>query len=166
MDYLDTLLAQYKSRGVVIDTNLLLLYFVGIFDTSRIPKFKRTITFTVEDFHTLFKFFNYFDKVVTTPNILTEVNSFAGQLPGDIKALFNSVFAARLSGIEEHYKKSNALARLPHFSKFGLTDSGIADLAQGRYLVLTDDLRLFGYLQNLGIDAINFNQLRTWNWKP
>src|SRR5437763_10050037 len=127
------------------------MYFVGIYDPHRIPKFKRTMTFAVEDFYTLLGFFNYFDKVVTTPNILTEVNSLAGQLPDDIKVLFNPVFAEQMGGVEEHFKGSVALAQLPHFSKFGLTDSGIADLAQGRYLVLTDDPPLFGYLQNLGI---------------
>ena len=166
MEYLDTLLARYKSKGVVIDTNLLLLYFVGLYDPHRIPKFKRTMTFVLEDFYTLLSFFNYFDKVVTTPNILTEVNSLAGQLPNDIKVLFSPVFAEQVGSVEEHYKKSIALAQSPHFNKFGLTDSGIVDLAQGRYLVLTDDLRLFGYLQNVGIDAINFNQIRTLNWKP
>ncbi len=93
MEYLDTLLARYKSKGVVIDTNLLLLYFVGLYDPHRIQKFKRTMTFVLEDFYTLLSFFNYFDKVVTTPNILTEVNSLAGQLPNDIKVLFSPVFA-------------------------------------------------------------------------
>ena len=166
MEYLNDLLARYKSKGVIIDTNLLLMYLVGTYDPHRITKFKRTITFVVEDFYTLLEFFNYFDKIVTTPNILTEVNSLAGQLPNDIKALFSLNFAAQLDSLDEHYKKSITLTQSPHFSKFGLTDSGIVDLAQGRYLVLTDDLRLFGYLQNVGIDAINFNQIRTLNWKP
>ncbi|MDT7688577.1 MAG: hypothetical protein QOE46_1336 [Acidobacteriota bacterium] len=165
MDYLAGLLASYKSKGVLIDTNLLLMYFVGMYDPHRIPKFKRTMTFAVEDFYTLVDFFNYFDKVITTPNILTEVNSLAGQLSGDIKPLFILVFIDRMNGLEEHYKESIALTRLQHFSEFGLTDSGIADLAWGRYLVLTDDLRLFGYLQNLGVDVINFNHIRTLNWK-
>jgi len=166
MEYLDDLLMQYKSKGVVIDTNLLLLYFVGLYDPHRIPKFKRTEIFTVEDFYTLLGFFNYFDKIVTTPNILTEVNSLAGQLPNNIKPLFYFDFASRLDSLEEHYKKSIALAQSPHFSKFGLTDSGIADLAQGRFLVLTVDRPLYGYLRNTGIDAINFNHIRTLNWNP
>ena len=42
--------------------------------------------------------------------------------------------------------------------------SGIAELVKGNYLVLTDDLSLFGYLQNRGIDAINFNHLRPLAW--
>lgn len=166
MNYLDSLLSIYKSKGVLVDTNLLLMYFVGIYDPHRIPKFKRTMTFAVEDFYTLLGFFSYFDRVVTTPNILTEVNSLANQLPNDIKALFNLIFAERLAGLEEHYSDSVMLSQLPHFIKYGLTDSGIVDLAQGKYLVLTDDFRLFGYLQKLGTDVINFNHIRTLNWKP
>jgi hypothetical protein len=161
---LELLLARYKNTGVLIDTNLLLLYFVGAYDPHRIPKFKRTMTFAVEDFYTLLGFFNYFRIVVTTPNILTEVNSLAGQLPGDLRASFNPVFAERLADLEEHYTESKNLSQLPHFGKFGLTDAGIVDLAQGRYLVLTDDFRLFGYLQKSGTDAINFNHIRTLRW--
>ncbi len=162
--HLELLLARYKSKGLLVDTNLLLLYFVGAYDPHRIPKFKRTMTFVVEDFYTLLGFFNNFRRVVPTSNILTEVNSLAGQLPDDLKASFNPVFAERLTGLEEHYAKSEKLSQLPHFDKFGLTDAGIVDLAQGRYLVLTDDFRLFGYLQRLGVDAINFNHVRTLRW--
>ena len=160
------MLANYKSKGVIIDTNLLLMYFVGLYDPLRIPEFKRTMVFAVEDFYTLLGFFNFFDRVITTPNILTEVNSLAGQLPSDIKVLFNYVFAVQLGRLKEYYRESSGLAQLPHFNKFGLADSSIADVAQGKYLVLTDDLSLFAYLQNIGIDAINFNHIRTLNWKP
>ena len=64
------------------------------------------------------------------------------------------------------YSSSASLATAPLFKKFGLTDSGIADLVKGKDLVLTDDLSLFGYLQNLGIDAINFNHIRSLAWTP
>ncbi len=49
----------------------------------------------------------------------------------------------------------------PAFPKFGLTDTGIVHSARGRFLVLTDDFRLAGYLQRQGIDVVNFNYLRT-----
>ena len=47
------------------------------------------------------------------------------------------------------------------FSRFGLTDCGIILLAKNKYLVLTDDLKLHLYLKALGIDTINFNNLRS-----
>ena len=164
MQQLDYLLTRYKSRGVLIDTNLLLLYFVGIYDPQRIPKFKRTMTFAIEDFFTLLRFFQYFSKVITTPNILTEVNSLANQLPDNIKIAFLPKFAEQLVALEEHYLESAELTSTPYFLKLGLTDCGILHLAQGQYLVLTDDFRLAGHLEKQGIDAINFNHIRTMNW--
>lgn len=164
MKQLDYLLARYKSKGVLIDTNLLLLYLVGMYDPQRIPKFKRTMIFAIEDFFTLLKFFEYFNEVVTTPNILTEVNSLANQLPDNIKAAFYPKFAEQIATLQEHYIESAKVSSAPHFLKLGLTDSGILNLAQGRYLVLTDDFPLAGRLEKQGIDVINFNHIRTMNW--
>ena len=164
MNYFDELLQRYQSKGLLIDTNLLLVYFVGCYDPAQITKFKRTRTFTVEDFYTLLTIFNFFTKIVTTPNILTEVNSFSNQLPENIKPLYYSEFGKRLPEFEEKYISSVAIGSLEHFKKFGLTDSGIIDLVKDKYLVLTDDLKLAAYLQNTGVDAINFNNIRTLNW--
>ena len=41
----------------------------------------------------------------------------------------------------------------------------IISLAGDRYLVLTDDLRLAHYLQKIGIDTVNFNNIRVYGWK-
>ena len=41
----------------------------------------------------------------------------------------------------------------------------IISLARDRYLVLTDDLRLAHYLQKIGIDTVNFNNIRVYGWK-
>jgi rRNA-processing protein FCF1 len=165
MDYFDELLRRYQSKGLLIDTNLLLVYFVGCYDPAQITKFKRTQTFTVEDFDTLIRIFKFFTKIVTTPNILTEVNSFSNQLPENIKHSYYSEFEKRLSEMEEHYLVSVEISSLKHFKKFGLTDSGIIELVKNKYLVLTDDLRLAAYLQTTGIDVINFNNIRTLNWR-
>lgn len=164
MQQLDQLLARYKSKGVLIDTNLLLLYLVGIYDPQRIPKFKRTMIFAIEDFFTLLEFFEYFNEVVTTPNILTEVNSLANQLPENIKVEFYPKFAEQIANLQEHYIESTKVSSSPHFLRLGLTDSGILNLARDQYLVLTDDFPLAGRLEKQGIDVINFNHVRTMNW--
>ncbi|MDT7541223.1 MAG: hypothetical protein QOE33_1127 [Acidobacteriota bacterium] len=164
MRQLDHLLTQYKSRGILIDTNLLLLFVVGMYDPKRIPKFKRTAKFTVEDFYILAEFFDFFSRIVTTPNILTEVSNLAGQLPENLKPAFYPLFAQHLTLLEEHYLTSANIASAPQFAKLGLTDCGILELSRNQYLVLTDDFRLAGHLDSQGIDVINFNHIRTMNW--
>ncbi len=39
-----------RAADVLVDTNLLLLYVVGVHDRDLIPRFKRTAAFTVQDF--------------------------------------------------------------------------------------------------------------------
>ena len=158
------LLARYKSRGILIDTNLLLLYFVGRHDSRRILTFERTRTFTIEDFKLLLGVFDYFDRVITTPNILTEVSNLSGKLSAHEKPAYYSEFASQTMLLKEEYIESTRACSLECFKNFHLTDSGIIDVASGQYLVLTDDLPLAGYLQNAGIDVINFNHIRNLNW--
>lgn len=158
------MIGRYRAKGLLIDTNLLLLYVIGMYDQDRIPKFKRTMAFTIDEFFLLATVFDSFDKIITTPNILTEVSNLSGQLPNNLHSYFSSDFAGRIPTLEERYIESGAISASVHFNKFGLTDAGIVDTVKGNYLVLTDDLKLFSYLQNLGIDAINFNHIRSLAW--
>ena len=165
MDYYGEMLARYRNKGLLIDTGLLLLLIVGILDPSRITRFKRTQTFSVEDYDLLKKIVNLFAKLATTPNILTEVSNLLRQLPTESRHDFSRVFTNAIEQVEEHYQPSRELARRSHFPVFGLTDSSIIDSCKGKYLVLTDDLPLSAYLTNLGLDAINFNHLRPLAWE-
>ena len=164
MEYINLLISRYRSKGLLIDTNLLLLYFVGASDPERIPRFKRTKAFKVEEFWLLAEFYSKFNKVITTPNILTEVSNLLGQLSEDLRYSFYDDFAKRIPAFEEYYTPSASISSATHFNRLGLTDSGIADLVKGNYLVLTDDFPLAGYLENRQIDVINFNNLRSLNW--
>lgn len=163
-EYIGDLFSRYKSRGILIDTNLLLLYFIGTYDPEMILSFKRTKIFVPEDFALLLDVFNYFSKVITTPNVLTEVNSLSNQLPESVKSDYYPEFARRVSVLVEEYIASAKICSLDHFRRFGLTDSGIIDSVRGKYLVLTYDFKLSNYLQAANVDAINFNHIRTLNW--
>jgi hypothetical protein len=99
-----------------------------------------------------------FQKIVTTPNILTEVSNLIGQLTDPEKSLcFNVLDTAKLT---EVYVPSDVVTSSVQFTRFGITDCGIEQIAKGSYLVLTDDFKLSNYLSTLQIDIINFNHLR------
>lgn len=101
---------------------------------------------------------------MTTPNILTEVNSLANQLGEPERSQCFLIFSEIIPTLDENYIESRTIATNEKFVRFGLTDCGILNLAIDKYLVLTDDFRLANYLQSVGIDAINFNNIRTWGW--
>ena len=85
MDQIRDLLDRYRRKGILIDTNLLLLFVVGSCNVKHIGTFKRTKKFIPADFEALRRMLGNFRRLVTTPNILTEVSNFLGQLPTGIQ---------------------------------------------------------------------------------
>ena len=160
----EDLFSRYRQKGVLIDTNILLLLFVGTVNRQRISQFNRTEKFTPEDYDILQRILTYFQKIVTTPNILTEVNSLTNQLGEPERSQCFLIFSETIPALDENYIESRTIATNEKFVKFGLTDCGILNLAIDKYLVLTDDFRLANYLQSVSIDVINFNNIRTWGW--
>ncbi len=163
-EYVEQILARNRTKGALIDTNLLLLLFVGSIRRELIPNFKRVSKFAVEDFDTIVNVVGYFGKILTTPNILTEVSNLAGQLSGtDRNDCFES-FASTLTLLKEEYVPSEDVVPTEHFRKFGITDAGIIHFARGKYLVVTDDFPLYHLLSSSGGDALNFYHLAPMNW--
>ena len=163
-EFIRSLFESYRQKGILIDTNILLLWFVGTVNRSRISKFNRTEQFLPEDYDSLVQILSYFSKNVTTPNILTEVNSLANQLGEPERSQCFSIFAQGVARLDESYIESRTSASMEGFTKFGLTDCGIINLASNQYLVLTDDFKLANYLENSGVDTINFNHIRVYGW--
>ena len=163
-DYVIDLFRRYSRQGILIDTNILLLWLVGSTNRSRISIFSRTSRFAPEDYDLLVRIFASFTKVVTMPNILTEVSNFINQLGEPERSRCFAVLARDITQLEEIYVSSEAIVKMDKFPSFGLADGGIATLALNRYLVLTDDLKLGSYLQKIGIDTLNFNVIRFSEW--
>lgn len=164
MDYLSGLVEKYRRRGALIDSNLLLLLFVGRFDVARIRTFKRTRNYIEDDYHVLERFVAYFDKIVTTPHVLTEVSNLSTWLPEGIREAYFRGFRKGVAVLAEVFEPATKICDCGAFEKIGLTDSAIALISRQRLLVLTDDLPLANRLQSVGIDAINHNHLRTIRW--
>ena len=146
---------------MLIDSNLLILLFVGEFMPEQIPKFKRTKQFVENDYHLIRAFFNTFTLRVTTPNILTGISNLAGYFAPGLKERFFRSLQTSFELLNEQYLPSQTGASSPIFPRIGLTDSIIGQVAAQRYLVATDDLALANYLGSIEADVINFNHLRT-----
>ena len=161
-DEIQRLIQAYSTKGILIDTNILLLYFVGALSRERIVRFRRTEQFSANDYALLVRLLINFNTVVTTPNVLTEVNSLLNQLGEPDRSACYRIFARKIALLQEHYIPSQEVASLDWaFMQYGLTDCGIASLAQSKYLVLTDDLKAANYLYGRGVATINFNHLRS-----
>lgn len=151
-----------SKAGLVIDTNLLLLYLVGLHDPDRIETFKRTRAYSVDDFDLLVYVINQFGRFSTTPNILTEIsNLIEGVQYDDVPLL--TVLRDKVNYREEYYVESRGVLSNEDetFVKFGLSDTVLYQLARANYLILTDDLPFCAFLQKKGLPALNFNNLRS-----
>ena len=151
---------RYRSAGVIVDSNLLLLFIIGSFDEQLISTFKRTKTYTGSDYRILSEFLSAFSEILVTPNILTEVSNLSNQLPESYKPDYFTQFGEHIGRMQEHFHSSNSLRTHDSFVKFGLADASIHECAEHGRLVLTDDARLADFLGRRGIDVLNFNHIR------
>lgn len=164
MTYVPQLINKHRGSGLLVDTNLLLLYLIGRTNKNRISNFKRTQAYTIEDFDLLDRVMAGFKTLITTPHVLTEVSNL-GDLYGQEREVFRSWFVRTVEQSREHYEESRSVVKETCFRRLGLTDAAIAALRSHGFLFLTDDLDLYVTLVNQGADAINFNHLRPLNWK-
>lgn len=154
--YVKNLIQKYKFKGLLTDTNLLLLYIVGSLNIELIGNFKRTAHYTIDDFYLVSDFIELFEKKIVTPHILTEVSDFIDnrqELQGLLK-----IFVEKQS--EERYTESKIVVQNKAFTTFGLADTATMEIAKNSYLIFTDDNPLYGFLLNSKIDAVNLDQLR------
>src|SRR4051812_26562103 len=107
MTAFDEVVARYRSKGLLIHSNLLLLLLVGGADVSLIARCKRTKQFDLNDYELLRDFVFQFKKVATTPHVLTEVSNLAGQLKGEYRDLFYSHMAQSIEVLDEQYIASH-----------------------------------------------------------
>lgn len=155
-DYLSTLVNKYKKEGVFVDSEILLLFIVGSKNPNLIRNFRRTAKFDENDFILVSEFIENFDYKITSPHILTEVSDLLGENND-----FHIILETYINLSEEKYLTSSQIAKSKSFLRFGLADSAIIEISTNSHLIFTADNRFYGYLTSMGIDAVNFDSLKS-----
>jgi hypothetical protein len=158
--YAELLISRYRNKGALVDANLLLLLYAGNCDVRLIgPRFMHLKAYTVEDYFALSYILKQFTRLVTTPNVLTEVSNLANKFTPDDKRDFFPQFAQEMHLVEEFHCPSKQAAQSDLFPILGLTDTVLLKLCKD-YLVITDDLRFYAKMTDQGLEALNFNHVR------
>jgi hypothetical protein len=157
------LIEKHRAKGVLVDTNRLVLFLVGTVSRHRILNFKRTGDFTIEDFDLLVRLIDWFGKLIATPHVLSQVSDLT-DLTGNELTKIRELFKVLVETIEESYDASRLLVSDPAFKRLSLTDAAIATVCCRGVLVLTADAQLHVALQERDIDALNFNHIRPLGW--
>lgn len=109
------LIEKHQGKGALVDSNLLVLLLVGAVNKQRIPQFKRTQSFTVEDFDLLTRLIDWFGKLIATPHVLSQASDLTDLRDKeglDVRKKFRLI----VDQIEESYDPSRILVADPSSS--------------------------------------------------
>lgn len=141
-------------KKLIIDTNLLLLFVIGIIDDGRyIKKSNRLSDFDEDDFQKITRVIGFFNEVYITPYIATEVSNLIN-LDGDVR---DEIFIKFRLLIEKLIKvvNVNLIEDMDGqtFLRYGLTDNSIISLVS-EYFILTNDSRLCSVLYKIKAENV------------
>lgn len=160
-----SLLLKHRGRGVFLDTNLLVLYIVGLVDRAQICRFKRCQNFSEEDFDLVLKLIALLGPLLyTTPHILSQTSDLT-DLSGSYRDAALENLRLLTSSASEQYDPAKNLTAGGIFGRFGLADAAVEAVCQRNVLIITDDLPLYVELATRRLEALNFNYLRPLNWR-
>ncbi|EIJ43227.1 PIN domain-containing protein [Beggiatoa alba B18LD] len=150
------------SKGVLLDTNLLMVYLISELGQGEVEQFKRTREFTSDDADILKQLLKDFKHRYTIPQVLAEVSNLLDWMQNEDKQIrLKKLLAEYIDLSNELVIASKQLITLPIYFKLGITDAALFSLAKQYELTLiTVDFGLYGYAQKYKIQTINFNHLR------
>jgi hypothetical protein len=149
-----------QFQRLLIDTNLFVLWVVGIVNTARISGFKRTSKYDAEDFHLLVRHVLRGREIFTSPHILAEVSNLT-DLTGRERDVARNVLKSTLASMKEVFVPAIEISKEVTYPRLGLSDAGIVNLAQNHQChVATDDFDLYLALTKESLSCTNFTHLR------
>jgi predicted nucleic acid-binding protein len=152
------------STGLLVDTNLLVLFAVGTVNRDRIETFKRTRQYTKTDYDLLVRVLAKFEPLYTVAHVLAEVSNLT-DLPGPERLQARSVLKKTISVLNEAEMSSTRAAEDRLYQDLGLVDAAIGAVARAHHCaVLTDDHDLYVRLIQDNVNVFNFTHMRARAW--
>ena len=149
-----------RSKGVLVDANLLVLLIVGAVNRDRIPFFKRTSNYTSADWDLLTGILEQVSRRYAVPHVLSEVSALT-DMKGNELDMARNILHRLIAVMQELPVSSLDACASPYYRQLGLTDAalGLAAKRQG-CSVMTNDARLHSTLLAEGTSAVRFDDLR------
>jgi rRNA-processing protein FCF1 len=145
---------------IFVDANALILLIVGLMDKSLISTHKRTSIYASIDFENLVFLIGDLEKVVTTPNVLTEVDNLLNNFQKGHRWAYYQVLRELISKSTEKFLESKKIIEVNPFFELGLTDTGILEISKNCDFLITGDSKLADYANALGIKVVDLVKIR------
>lgn len=151
-----------RARGILIDTNLIVLLIVGAVNRDRIPLFKRTSSYTPADWDLLTGILEQIPRRYAIPHILSEVSALT-DLKGPELEIARHILHKWISLVQELPISSLDACASPYYQRLGLTDAALSLAArQQGCSVVTSDSGLYTALLAEGTPVVKFDRLREY----
>ena len=149
-----------SPAGAFLDSNLLVLLVVGGVDRSLVSRHRRSRRFSPEDYDRLLALLEPLDKVLVTPNTLTEASNL---LSSSSDARPMAYLRALIENTEEIVVASRIAVRNRMFGRLGLTDAALLEAVSAEAPLITVDFDLYGAALAKGERAaVNFTHFQDW----
>lgn len=148
------------ANVVLLDTNLLILFAVGLLSPGNIRKHKRLEKYDETDFELLKQVLSTSNGLLFTPSVLAETSNLSRQVSEPLRTQIAQSLATLIANAGEEYVESRSVVITPDYLNFGLTDAVLLYLAKPGVALLTDDHRLYAAAVGRGHEALNFAHLR------
>ena len=146
--------------GYFIDSNLLVLLAVGAVDPNIIAKHKRLQAYSIEDFELLTSLVAPTQRLLVTPNTLTEASNLLAQHGEPERSHLLEGLRVLIEESEEIVVASTEAAWNTDFLRLGLTDAALLEVVSASTPLLTVDLDLYLAAAKAPESAVNFTALR------
>ena len=131
------------ATGFLVDTNLLVLLVVGNVNPDLIAKHRRLDGYLVSDYDALLSLVNLVDRVILTPNTLSETSNLLGQHGEPERTMLMEGLRGLIEGGDEVVIASEQASANPSFPLLGLTDAVLLEAVTEAMPLLTVDERLY-----------------------
>ncbi|MES2226141.1 MAG: hypothetical protein V4480_05045 [Patescibacteria group bacterium] len=165
---------KYRPTGLIIDTNVLLLFLVGKYKPEYIKEcgllHNSDKSYSLEDFRLLENIVSHFRKIIVTPQVIAEISKHSADIRkgiGDEKFSHYLKSLIKFFGIaEERYQEAFCLwgMEIHILANFGFTDMTLLELAKRDQLpILTDDRRFYAHTYNEKVAVIKFEYIKNYH---
>ena len=146
---------------VFIDASLLVLLVAGGAGRDLIAKHKRLKQYTTEDYDILVDMISQVDRVLVTPNTLTEASNLLAQHAEPERSHLFDRLRILIQNSDEIVVASVEASSNSAFRRLGLTDAALLEVITEESPLLTVDLNLYLAALEKGAQAVvNFTHYR------
>lgn len=144
-------IARERPEGLIVDTNLLILFLMGKYQPEFITQCELTHSqgYTPEDYELLCAILKLFKQIIITPHIVAEVSNLSRLKLKDEKLshYFKAFVELGNAAKESNVPLKNFLGmELKYIAAFGFTDMALYELAKANKLpIITDDGPLYQF---------------------